>query len=367
VKNTRHLLLLITITTMLIGCTGQPAATEPPDQPSAATPIPQPESSFTAENPARIVRLDSYHESYLWSISLYEGLQRGLAEGGYSMAAENIDIQPFFMDTKRNADSAYFEAIAQEALTFIREQQPDVVVANDNNAVRLVIQPLLDDGIPIVFAGLNDEPEIYGLADNPNVTGVLERAHVAETFRWIERVFPEAQHITCILDDSVTTASYLSVVEAALSESRFAEQSSIELISTLTDWQAAVMAAGDTSEAIVIGTYHTLRDENDDPVHEDDVMAWMVANSPLPLVPFWEFSIEQGALGGSVISGDLQGYEAGRLAAQILNGAQAGDLPIVTPARGKLIVNPEAMTRWEVQIPLNLLEISAVYSMQDTP
>ena len=344
----------------LSGCaTATPAAPQSPatQEPVAESVVP---ARFTPLNRARILRLDSYHADYLWSQSINQGAERGLAEYGYD--ATNTQIAYFYMDTKRNTATDYLTVVAQQAETLIRQTRPDVVIASDNNAIRLVLPPLADAGIPIVFAGLNDDPETY-LGEPPyaSITGILERAHVLETFRWIDHVFGETR-ITAIFDDSITSATYLPVVNAAIQEMGWQDRASIHHTNDFEEWQQVVTAAVETSDILVIGTYHTLRDSANRPIHEDAVMAWMVEHSTLPIVPFWEFSIQQGALGGSVISGESQGYEAGRMAAQILNGAQPADLPIITPTRGKLIVNSEAIEHWDVSIPLNLLEISAIYT-----
>ncbi len=320
-----------------------------------------PAAQYTAEQPLNVLRLDSYHPEFLWSVQINTGVERGFAEQGLSEAEGNLKIDTFYMDTKRQTDTAHFDAIAQQAAAYITETQPDIVIVSDNNAVRLVLDVINESAIPFVFCGLNDSPTNYGLVNHPNATGVLERAHIAETFDWIARVFGDEARLTLMFDDSITTNAYLRDVNQALADSPYSG-APVHLVSAFEDWQAQVTAANESSDALVIGTYHTLRDADDHPVHEDTVMQWTVENSVIPIVPFWEFSIPFGALGGAVISGENQGYEAAQLAMQVANGTPITELDIITPPEGKLIINEAAVEHWNVAIPDDLRAESQLYT-----
>lgn len=348
--------LVLVLLLLITGCSSDSAvdAAENSAPPTVAS------SQYNRRHPARVLRLDSYHASYSWSQEVAAGVEQGLAISGYSVAEGNLIIDQFYMDTKRNSDPDYFEQIAQETIAYIRQTDPDLVIVNDNNAIRLVVQPLLDEGIPFIYSGLNDDPATYGLTTSPYTTGVLERTYTEEIMNWIDRVFPTATRIMCIFDGSVTTQAYLPQIQTAIAESRFAG-SPIYTTNSFDEWQTLVTSAPADSQVILIGLYQTLRDADGAPIEDVEVMKWTVENSSIPLVPLWEFSVQQGALGGTVISGEVQGYEAGVLAAEVLNGAAPHSLPVVTPRRGKLVINRQAMQQWDVNVPLDLLEISEVY------
>lgn len=316
---------------------------------------------YTLEQPAVILHLDSYHAEYLWSQNLTAGIEAGLSEFGYDVNSPQVLFQHFYMDTKRNTSPEYLEEIAQQAIDAILQSPPDVVIVTDENAIRRVILPLKDSGVPFVFSGLNGDPDTLGLVASQHVTGVLERIHIEESLNWIHRVFPDAERVLGIYDDSVTTSSYFNTIEAGIADSIFAQHATFRRTNSFAEWQSFVLDEVNAQDVMLLGTYHTLHDEAGQAVHEDDVIAWTLDHSPGPIVALWEFGVYQGALGGSVISGESQGYEAGRLAAQILNGAAPSDLPIVTPPRGRLMLNSDALQRWNVTIPLNLVEISTVF------
>jgi ABC-type uncharacterized transport system substrate-binding protein len=353
-------LLLVTLTVFLVACspseTTTPSPTVDTNAQSTSDVEATDEVSATSE-PYRILRLDSYHPEYAWTFDINRGLLEALADAGWQ-EGEDYVIDYFYMDTKRNTTPEYFETIAEEAIAYIENNAPDIVIGSDNNAVRLVMQPLLETGIPMIFAGLNDEPETYGMATADNVTGVLERVYIDETFSWIQNVFGEDARITALFDESVTSEVYADDLRQIAEEIGITNLT-IHRTNEYETWQSLVSTEADTSDVYLVGTYHTIR-ENDESINEDEVMAWTVQNSEIPIVPFWEFSMPLGVLGGSVISGYTQGFETGIMAQQILTGTSPADIPIITPQRGKLIINMSAIERWSVDIPLELLELSEI-------
>ena len=82
-----------------------------------------------------------------------------------------------------------------------------------------------------------------------------------------------------------------------------------QLIGDYSLWQEAVLNAKQSGyEAIFIGLYHTLSDEQGRHVDENRLLEWTSAHSPVPLFCFWEFSVGKGkAIGGLVLDGRDQG------------------------------------------------------------
>ncbi len=268
------------------------------------------------------------------------------------------------MDTKRNTSTDYFTETTAQAQAYIKAFEPDVVIAIDNNAIQMVVATWPDEVLPFVYAGLNNAPEdIPGLAGRANVTGVLERAHVSQTLEWIHYVLPSVRRITFLADASATTYAYIEAVRSEFaSPTQFDAGSMVVLLTnSYTEWQDIITTYGPQTDAFMVGTYQTLRDEAGETVPSADVMAWTVANSEVPVVPLWVFGVQEGALGGPVISGETQGYEAATKAVLILQGESPADIPVTTPARGRLSLNAGAVARWQVQIPLDLVQVSTIY------
>jgi ABC-type uncharacterized transport system substrate-binding protein len=312
--------------------------------------------------PVRVLWLHSYHPEFSWEQELSAGIEAGFAAGGFSAEAGNLEMDHFWMDTKRHVDEAYFARIAAEAQAYIRQQQPDVVIATDNNAIRLVVASWPDDDLPFVFAGLNNSPEdIPGLAGRSNVTGVLERAHIGDVVEWVAFVLPDGTRIAFVADASVTTEAYLADVEATLAATDYLSDYQLFTTNVYPDFQAFVTAAPERFDLLIMGTYQTLVDAAGETVPSGEVMAWAVAYSDIPIVPLWEVGVREGALGGPVISGETQGYAAAQTAVRILAGEPPGNIAITVPRRGKLTLNVAAVDRWNIAVPDSLWAVSILY------
>ena len=267
----------------------------------------------------------------------------------------------YFMDTKRNTSPEYFDQIAADTIAYIEETQPDVVIASDDNAATMVVQPMAEGSVPFVILGLNGNPETLGFGGDANVTAVLERPHTDAMIEWIGRVSGENTRIYILAEDSPTTERMFGddVVVNTINESPL-EVVGTTFTNDYEDWQQIVRDAAGEADVLFLGAYATLRTDADEAVEAVEALRWTVANSEIPVMGFWEEAVHDGTLGGSIISGSAQGYEAGVRAAQILDGTPASDIPDSAPARGKLLINRQAMEKWGVEVPLDLLEISQI-------
>lgn len=315
----------------------------------------------TPADSVRILRLDSYHLEFAWSGEIRRGVLDGLKDSGYEPDDTNIIFDERYLDTKRNTSEEYFEQISEETIAYIRETKPDVVIVSDDNATRMIVQPMREDGINFVILGLNGKPEEYELEDSPYVTAVLERPHAAEMMGWIEKVFGEGTRISILAEDSLTSERMFGdgSVEATI------KATSIELVDlTKTNdyeaWQDYVKAAPDNSDVLFLGAYSTLRGPEDEVIEPLAALQWTLENSEIPVMGFWEEAVHVGTLGGPIISGYTQGYEAAVRAAKILDGVSPQEIGFSAPPRGKLMINRHAVEKWSVKIPLDLLEVSEI-------
>lgn len=313
------------------------------------------------DEPVRILRLDSYHPEFPWSAQIHLGVAAALADNGYEVDGENVILDEFFMDTKRNTSEEYFEQISEETIAYIEETQPDIIIANDDNAARLVAYPLRHEDVRFVLVGINGKPEDYDMVDSTTIAGVLERPHVNQLTAWIEQVMGADSRISIIAEDSPTSDRMFGdgAIQQTIDDSPL-ELGDVTFTNDYAEWQEYVLSADEHSDVLLIGAYATLRDAEDQAVEPVDALVWTVSHSPIPVMGFWEEAVHDGTLGGPVISGYTQGYEAALRAIEILNGTPVEEIGFSVPPRGKLIINIGAVEQWDVNIPLSLLEVSEI-------
>ena len=147
-----------------------------------------PATEASMEGARRVFILHSYEKGHVCGQPQHDGLVAALGKAGFP-EEENLKIRTYFMDTKRKHNTP--ELIGQQAL-LARERigsfRPHVLVTLDDNAFRTVALNLVDTPIPVVFSGMNGQPEEYNemrrfmnsrYHPGHNVTGVYEKLHIA--------------------------------------------------------------------------------------------------------------------------------------------------------------------------------------------
>jgi len=302
---------------------------------------------FPSSSTPKVLLVHSYHMEYEWVAGISRGVKRALQ-------LSDVELELFHMDTKRKTDESWKIESGEIAKKTVADWQPDVVIAVDDNAQKYFASSYLGKTKPkIVFCGVNAELEKYGYPAD-NITGMLERPHMVSSLQLLKSIVPEAHRIAVITDNSLTsegTLNYLKSLQTGF------EMVSWETPSTFDSWRAAVLRAQDTADAIVIYTYHTVKQEGSaESLSPKVVMDWSVANSKIPLVALLSFGIEDGLLCGVVESAMEHGYEAGKIALSLLNGECAGNIPVKTAEKGQAMLNLNTARRLGLDVPSSVIE-----------
>lgn len=285
-----------------------------------------------------VLVIESYHADYDWDISYMRGIRKGLNK--------IATITTFQMNTKRIPPAA-FPAKADEAFAFFKHTRPDLVILADDNAAALLGKRLVQEGVPLVYLGITANPRRYGLHGVSHVLGVLEKPLIKRSIHIISDISAQFTEVLVLLDDSTTSREVVS--DLLNNEKHFklhGISGDVLLVSFFSEWKQRVLSAKKLGyDVLLLGTYHTLRNDDGSPVHESQAMAWLHANSPIPVFALWDFSIGRGkATGGFVLRGEDQGYAAAQMAIRLLNGTQDSAIPITTLPL--LLLSRHEMQRW---------------------
>ena len=126
-----------------------------------------------ANNSKRVLFISSY--SYGWDTvqTQIEGIQAGVDE--------NTTIDYEFMDTKRFRTKEWLDMFHDMLEYHLENTEPyDVVIVGDDSALQFAMEyrEEMFPEIPIVFEGVNDEEYAMKAAENPLVTGIIEKLSV---------------------------------------------------------------------------------------------------------------------------------------------------------------------------------------------
>lgn len=293
----------------------------------------------------KISIIHSYHNEYAWE----QGVNRGLVEA----LPRDAVLEHFYMDTKRIplVDHALQ---ADKAFEYLTKADPDLIVLCDDAAAKHLGPRLKDGSTPVVFLGINRNPRDYGIFPAKNITGVLERPLLIRSLHSMCSLINPSHTKVLILFDSDTTSD--AVVHEAFHEKPSLSLGKVHVdlkqFGQAKEWQAALRnAKADGYDTVYVGLYHTLRDNSGKHVPDEEILAWANANTPVPIFGFWDFAVGRNkAIGGHVLSSRDQGFAAGRIVCQILDGTPPSAIPPQTAETGLYMFSSSELKRFGIEL-----------------
>jgi len=288
-----------------------------------------------------VMVVESYHPENGWDREYLQGLRSkldGVAE---------LDF--IALDTKRLPTSEHLEQ-AELALSEIRQKKPQLVVLGDDAALALLGSHLAMMKVPVVFLGVNADPQRYFSGPWPSsVTGVLERPLYQQNIDLIRSICGSNSRILVLLDQD--RSSYILQEDLQQLKLRGVD---VVLLGSFVQWQEKVQNANQHYHAILLGTYQALTAADLKHVDAEKVMQWTSEHSPLPIFGFWDFAIgRHGAVGGMVLSGFEHGAAAGKMARSLLQTPHI-KMAVQRSSPGHLVFSRAKVAQWQLKIPASL-------------
>jgi ABC-type uncharacterized transport system substrate-binding protein len=314
----------------------------------------------------RVLVLHSYDLSYPWTREVSVGVHRVLDEHSH------FAVRWFYMDTKRHPEKEFKQKMGLSAQQSIDRWNPDVIIAVDDDAQEFVTRHYVNHPrIKIVFAGVNGGVESYGFVGADNVTGIFERKDFPAlkeallALRW-PRTATGPLRVMHIGD----TSSSVGHDDQHMREFDWAPLINLpsRRVGTFDGWKKAVIDAQDKTDFIITTNYRKIGRSDSDKalVPPEEVVAWTVANSRVPLVGSNGFFVEDGgelAIGTSPFE---QGEVATRMAIRLLGGKAAKDIPHATTRQFVVYMRSARLRQRSIQLP-PLYEAFARATNNDLP
>jgi signal transduction histidine kinase/ABC-type uncharacterized transport system substrate-binding protein len=224
--------------------------------------------------------------------------------------------------TPREGDAA----LADYLRTKYRGRHIDVVITVADEATQFAVEHRDDlfPGAPIVFGGLFQPDEGTRTTDG-GMTGVRVGAAYGKTLDAALAMHPDTARVYVIANSP--NLSNLSLARAELRGLATRVPLTYLEAPTVAKLLEAVRAVPPRS--LILYMWHP-GTELGNLVYSDAIAAQVAAASPVPVYGTSDFYMGSGVVGGVVRYTVQTGTRMGELAAQILNGARAEDLPIET-------------------------------------
>lgn len=301
-----------------------------------------------------IVLINSYTTGYEWSDLCQQGFSEFVDPGNTIISYE--------MDTKRST-VGHSEILANSIWQSIVKNHPDIVVTMDDNALKFFGQRVVSElDIPLVFMGVNDNPRRYFINNKiPSlVSGVMERSLVEQNITFLSQLLSlKNKRLLLMMDNSATSKSF---IETVFSNRPTLQVEGVMLdvlsVNRFSEWQNKIASLSvdgyvDGYDALIIGSYGRLYDEQNHPVDMKTITLWTNRNSSIPIFSFWANEIGKGkSIGGLVMTGYQHGREAAVIVNEILSTGTVP--PIKFPKQGKFIFSQSELERWHIQLSENI-------------
>ena len=258
-----------------------------------------------------------------------------------------LDVE--FMDSKRFWSSDDELTFKQHLQAKLRRLPPyQCILSADDNALLFIdkYQTELFPSIPIVFFGVNDVPLAYAQQSNPWITGVVEAVSMQETIELALRLQPGLKQIVALTDDTPSGQGDLKTFYQYADAYPTIHLRDISLARmTFDQMDRALEALPEHSCVLLLSAYH---DKVGHSLQFSESLERILAHSRRPVYHLWEHGLEQGMLGGKVISHYEQGRQAALLTRRILNGERIAALPIITESPNRYIFNSHTLERFGI-------------------
>ena len=296
--------------------------------------------AYSADRTKKILYIDSYNAN-LWSATIENGIHSVLDKHN------NIELKIFRMDTKRFPLEQFKQAAALKAKEIIREWEPDVVIASDDNATKYLIVPyFMNSKIPFVFCGVNFDSSIYGFPTK-NITGIEEVILLDETINII-KPYANGNKLGLIAADNISahrTYEYLSKIE----NKKFA---SVRFVKDFEELKKAFIEIQDEVDMLFL--YDTATVENFD---LNKMIEFAKKYTIIPTFGSHFLTIKYALLGTPKIGEEL-GEWAANAALKILDGVKPSEIPITKNKQAKLYLNLPIANKLGIKFPIDLLDNS---------
>jgi ABC-type uncharacterized transport system substrate-binding protein len=317
----------------------------------------------------RVLIVHSYDNGFRWSAEQNDGIIEGLKRGGFD--EDDYDLRVFYMDARVNFTTNELIALrADIAFKTIDEFMPQVVFLTDDTAVEEVAVPYIeehpDTDIAFVFSNFNGDPLHLPIesveAPGVNLTGTLERIPFTDGLDAARRVFPSASHAVIFADESPSSRTVMEAFRR--SQTNDGAEYPLQVvdfiqIDTFEEWKDKVDEYREEADVIGVINYHRIKDASGNIVLPKEVIKWTLENSRIPmfgLISDWSADGVAMSFGNS---GFDTGVFVGQRGAEVLNGADAGTMPIVDPHQYEMTFNTTTIEKEKINVPQDELNKAA--------
>ena len=289
-----------------------------------------------------ILIVHSYHQGFRWTDSIMEGMLDVLQK-----EAPDADIHAEYLDAKRLPLEIFSPFLDETLRRKFSRITPSVILVSDDAALDLMLT-LRDKhypGVPLVFCGVNNFSD-ERLAGHMAVTGVTEDFDIKGTVEIALQLHPNAKHMAVISDSTETGEINRQRFLQAAPE--FSDRVDIIELFDLSTEELSSQLKSIPEDSFILNLSF-FRDRLGQSYSTREGNHIVASLSDLPIYSCWDYFLDGNAVGGLVVSGRQQGEESASMAARVLKGLEAKDIPILRESPNAYMFDYKVMQRFGIK------------------
>ena len=294
--------------------------------------------------PHKVLVLHSYSKGLSWTEKITEGIEKAFIQAGKDGLQYRLDYE--YMDTKKFSNEEYYQLLYSIYSFKYRHHDYEAIIASDDDALNFLIKhrDSLFGKIPVIFCGVNFYKDKI-LAETGKITGVIEAFDLRANLHLILELHPDTHEIAIISDQTTTGLTDEQAVKQIAPE--FADKLTFRFINqgTIQDYVEAVKKL---DAGTVIIAMHLNRDSQGSNFTFEESFQIYFPHTKVPIYSPWDFFLGLGAVGGYMISGANQGYEAARMALRIIRGESIENIPVLLSSPNRYIFDYKQLQRFNI-------------------
>lgn len=315
---------------------------------------------------AHILFINSYHPGYSWSDGIEEGFRERL-----SVSGKKIELSMEYLDSRRFPQGAQSEPLAQAMEAKYTNYRPSLVVVSDNAAFDFAIEhrARLFPELPIVFCGYNNfRPDV--IKNITDITGINEEIAIEDTVAMALKIHPQTRTLAFVVSTGEASSKRIGEVAEQSVFPKLRERFDVVVMKDASVEQIRLRLVGLPQETVLFLSGQATDEGAGRALTPAENGRLITAISPFPAYTFWDFHLEQGVIGGHIITGPEQGRAAADLALRVLeDGISVNDIPVTMTTPTRDIFDYRVMERFGIKpadLPIGAQIINRPFSLWDS-
>jgi C4-dicarboxylate-specific signal transduction histidine kinase/ABC-type uncharacterized transport system substrate-binding protein len=272
--------------------------------------------------------------------------EEGLSAALSSASTGDLEIFSEYLDLTRFPATRYGDDIVRYLRVKYGTRKPDVLIALVSTTLQFVLEHRdeLFPGVPIVFGNI-DYREIEGKEMPPNVTGLWMAWDYQRTLELALQLQPNTREVVCVAGTGLEEQPWNNEARKVLE--RFATRVRTRWLDKLP-LQAVLDEVARLPLDSVVLYIPMLRDGSGQSVSPFDVSRQLADASRVPVYGLSRPELENGLIGGALLDFSKIGGKIAALALRVLAGEKLSVLSSPDPATNPLLINWQALKKWQV-------------------